>query len=313
MYKQEPPFAMQIELVEGCNLRCKFCGLNGIRGVNNNFKFMGLPLARKIVSEIAASGWNPRIEFAMHGEPSVNPNMITILKTFRKGLPKSYMMMTSNGAGFLKSSTKMIDLSLKYLNVLALDNYENVSIVPKILKTYKGIFNPLHYPSNRGANPHTRRLPNQHLLVIVQDISKASQGTHSLINNHAGCGAPKNDSGEGKRCAKPFRELSIRWDGNIAICCNDWRGTYKCGNIMEESLEDIWNNPAMTAARKRLYRGKRDFGPCDGCDAISYRTGLLPDKMGKETMPKFNARDAEAMDDAMRGDSYTEPVYREWE
>ena len=28
---QEPPFCIQFELTEGCNLACSFCGIQGIR------------------------------------------------------------------------------------------------------------------------------------------------------------------------------------------------------------------------------------------------------------------------------------------
>jgi MoaA/NifB/PqqE/SkfB family radical SAM enzyme len=309
--KQDAPFAMQIELSEGCNLRCTFCGLNAIRGKQNNFKFLTVKLAKRIANRIVESGWNPRLEFAMHGEPSANPKMIKILKAFRKRLPKTSMMMTSNGLGFAKD-IDLVDESLKYLNVLALDNYDGIKLVPKILKRYDGAYKPIFYPEDSNGNPHSRRTINQHHFVIVADIADATKGTHATLNNHAGSGAPPNENAQGCKCAKPFREMSIRWDGSVAICCNDWQGIYKCGNVSTDSLETIWQGMALQSARRKLYHGMRDFGPCAGCDAISYRVGLLPDKMGKTDLPKPGKADRAVIKAAIAGKPYTELVPRPW-
>jgi radical SAM protein with 4Fe4S-binding SPASM domain len=312
--RQEPPFALQVELTEGCQLRCQFCGLNGIRGKDNDYKFMTVLLAERIVYLLKQDNWLPRIEFAMHGEPSANPQMLEILGTFRRRLPKrAHLMMTSNGAGFLRTPTETIDTALQSLNVLALDAYEGVQIVPKILQRYSGKHEPTMYPADKSGNPHRRRKPDEHDLVIVQDIAEATKGTHASLNNHAGCGSPKNDNAMGKRCAKPFRELSIRWDGSVAVCCNDWRGEYQCGNVVQQTLEQIWQGPAMRAARRKLYHGLRDFGPCAGCDALSYRPGLLPDKKGKKSLPLPTAEDERAIATALGKGCYTLPVLQPWE
>ena len=312
--RQAPPFCLQVELTEGCNLRCEFCGLNGIRGKENNFKFMTVATAERIVDLLKLDRWFPRVEFAMHGEPSLNPRMLDIVKLFRGHLPgRFHLMMTSNGAGFIKDPTTIVDTALESLNVLALDWYEGVQTVPKILERYAGRHSPIYYPKDQAGNPHTRRKQGRHDLVIVQDIAVATKGTHAALNNHAGCGAPKNANAVGKRCAKPFRELSIRWDGGVAVCCNDWRGEYKVGNVMESSLEELWNGAAMRAARRKLYHGQRDFGPCAGCDALSYRPGLLPDQKGVRQLPLPTPGDLQAIAKALSGPTYTLPVLRSWE
>lgn len=320
-YRQEPPFAVQIELTEGCPLRCTFCGLNGIRTpTEHNYKFMELHTLKVCVKQMLRAGWNPRIELAMHGEPTMNPQYIKAVALIRKLAPKWSIMMTSNGAGLLRSPGPLENVQTLFdagLNVLALDDYQNVKFVTKIRQAVKGNLSEdikvYEYPDEDEGNPHRPRGPKVKMLSFIEDISKADKGTHATLNNHAGAGAPPNDKGQGKRCAKPFRELAIRWDGNVAICCNEWRGRYKCGNIVEDGLDRVWNGPEMQAARKKLYHGMRDFGECKGCDAISYRVGLLPDKMGKATLPKPDERDERIIAKALSGDPYTKPVLRPWE
>lgn len=309
---QDPPFCVQVELVEGCNLRCTFCGLNGIRGKENNFKFMTVKTAVKVSKQLEIHKWNSRLEFAMHGEPTLNSHIVPIVRTFRRARPNASMMITTNGAGFLKD-VGLIDELLRYANVIAMDDYANVNIVDRVLSRYSGNHRVEYYPDNKDANPHTRRGKSERLLVVVRDISEETKGTHSTLNNHAGAGAPPNRKADGKRCAKPFREMSIRWDGSVAVCCNDWRGYYGCGNLLDQDLGDIWNGPEFRAARRKLYHGQRDFGPCNGCDALSYRPGLLPDHKGQLELVEPTAEDLNTIETVLARKPYTKPVLRTWE
>ena len=312
--KQDAPFAAQIELVEGCNLRCTFCGVNGIRGTERTYKYMTLKTANNIAKAMSAAGWNPRIEFAMHGEPTLHPDAPAIVAIFRKWFPKNSILMLSNGGGLVKeSAARVAALMAAGLNTLGLDEYDGINLVPKIMEQVKSTpgYEVFTYPDDPDGNPHRRT--NVRRVVHIRPINTNTEGTHATLNNHAGAGAPKNDRGMGKRCAKPFREIAFRWDGSVAICCNDWRGELALGNINTDTLASIWDGPVAQAARKKLYNGLRDFGPCNGCDATSYRVGLLPDKMGKQTLPKPSKKDLEVLATALRRKPLTKPVKREWE
>lgn len=313
---QEAPFCVQIELTEGCNLRCDFCGIQGIRAkAGGPFKYLTPALATTIAGHLAAARWNSRIEFAMHGEPTRNPDMLAIVAAFRKALPRNQLMMTSNGGGLLHDPTTLIDgLFDAGLNILALDNYKSVPIVPKILERYAGTRPVYSYPED-GLNysPHRRWPARSQVVIIIQDLIEAAAGSHAVITNHCGCGAPVNQTKAGQRCAKPFREFSVRWDGSVAGCCNDWRGLYHIGTTATTDAETLWQGEAFQAMRRKLYAGERDFGACDGCDYSSYRNGLLPDKMGKQTLPPPDKATAAAIKRATRGPSYTPAVILEWE
>lgn len=325
-YLQDPPYSIQIELTEGCNRSCYFCGIQGIRDNKANgpnkkngtaskpYKFLSIENATTLAKQISSAGWSSRIVFSMHGEPTLNPNYNEIIKVFRKNLLKSSFLMISNGHGFIKNSTDSINAVMKSgINILHLDNYEYLNTIKIIIEKYKGPYDILFYPQNKKANPQQRKRPNEHMIVICEDIAKGTGGINSVITNHAGCSFPKSDLMEGKRCAKPFRELSVRWDGNIAICCQDFRGIYKCGNINNQSIDHIWNNKYFRSARKALYHGMRTFDPCRGCDARSYRIGLLPDKYGKESLPEPNNKTWKFIKKANSGKPYTKPVKRPWE
>ncbi len=339
MKQQEPPFCVQIEFTEGCNLRCPFCGLNGIRGKENMFKFMTLETAERIASQMAIHKWNARVEFAMHGEPTMNPFATELVATFRRHLPKSYFLMETNGSGLMKDPIgKIRDFFQAGLTTLAIDEYQgikwaqhvreglgeeamNPSITSKINfftiddaeEALDSI--PVHYYEYPAAgpdgNPHKRSVHKR--LIFIAPINASTTGTHSTISNHAGAGGPLNDVARGKPCAKPFRELGFRHDGSVAVCCNDWRGEFPIGAIHKLSLNEIWQHPRMNAARSFLYHGMRVLKPCLGCDHISYRTGLLPDKSGLETLPEPTDAEAEIWESALLEGPLTTPVKRPWE
>ena len=227
-HQQEPPFAIQVELAEGCNLQCTFCGIQGIREkAGGPYKFMTAKVAERLASQIAVAGWTSRIEFAMHGEPTMNPDFVKLIGIFRKHLPKNQIMMTSNAAGFLKDTEKTVAaLFAAGLNVLALDDYKRVKIVPKVRERCAGKF-PIHdYPADgRDLSPHRRWAPGTQVIIIIQDLEDQAGGSHSNITNHCGAGSPPNNNGAGKRCAKPFRAFTRLVTSWLKLC-------RRCGTMM---------------------------------------------------------------------------------
>lgn len=289
MRNQDPPFSIQIEFTEGCNRGCGFCGLRGMREHGKEpFYFMSKETAERIADEIARVGWNSRIIFSMHGEPTLNKNYQRIIKLFRKKLPNAVMSMMSNGYDIVKSgdiSSKLAELSTVGLNDLIIDMYTPKDDGHQILDCAKQ--EGIAYQILDKGVPLYSSNPRKFRLLFnppIQTDEGAAINRH--LCNHCGAAAPLDFSYAGKRCARPFREMTFRYDGWVSLCCNDFRGEYPIGNIMERDIDNIWQDKKFQAARIMLYAGNRDFVPCYGCNALSHRVGLLPDLKGKETLPE---------------------------
>lgn len=321
------PYAVQLEPVEGCSLACSFCGIQsirvngadadlGIHGKNSApYRFMELETLEKFVREAAVAGWNPRWEFAMHGDPSIHPKLTEMIALVRKHHPKGYIMVTTNGSGLLKDTTVKIAAWFKAgLNTLALDDYKHSSTNGKptwVTQIRNAIADDVlgeknydvhEYPKDPEGNPHHRHRKAK--LVFIHDISENTTGNHTLTNQ-GGASFSKLKGNLEERCAKPFRELSIRWDGNVAICCDDWPGQYKIGNVNSLTPDEIWYHPRFEAARRKLYAADRNFGSCKGCDVKTARNGLLPDKLGKSEMAPVDDETRGYLRDALRGKVFT--------
>jgi MoaA/NifB/PqqE/SkfB family radical SAM enzyme len=283
-FEQEPPFCLQVELTEGCPLRCSYCGINAIHGKKRFYKFMTVDLAEIIANKLSKSGWNCRVEFAMHGEPTMNPNRNHIVSIFRKYLPEHHLTMLSNGIGLCKGDIKgnVTALFEAGLNCLAIEEYEHCS-AHKIIKRHFDKY--ISYPNNPAGNPHKRIKKER--LIFMEDIKFSSKGTHSELCNHCGDGGPLDFSRQKEPCAKPFREMGICWDGVVPSCCNDFQRRIIIGMIQDSSFEEIWQSRVFQLIRKKLYHGERSFVPCLGCNYRSYRNGLLPDKKGLYYLPNI--------------------------
>ena len=281
-FKQEPPFCIQVELALGCNLACSFCGINGIGyGKAKQPLFMDMETARAIAHNIQATGWTSRIEFARRGEPLLNPNAVDIIAVFRRHLPRTSLMMLTNGVPLVgqtrEHATALFDAGL---NVLAVEEYDHAPHGVGIRLGEHPPFAVYNYPEDPRGNPHTRRRHTARHLVLIKDIKSTSTGTHSVLNNHGGYGSKLRQYAQ--PCAKPFRELSVNYDGTVNYCCIAWGGEGVCGNAATEDITAMWNNARFNAVRRYLLHGQRTILTCKGCDHPSYRTGLLPDKKGQQ-------------------------------
>lgn len=316
---QPPPWSIQIEFVEGCNLRCGFCGIRNIRekggpdDLSGPYKYMDPADLERIASNIAALGWPSRIELAVHGEPTKHPEFYDLVAILRAYLPKNSLMLTTNGIPLLDGDlvanvNRALDAGL---NCVAIDDYRPHRVAPLIRESADRIRGDvLEYPDEKRGNPNLRRKPTERVVSLVQDISQATEGTHSNLWNHAGSASPATDDMIDERCAKPYRELTIRHDGNVAICCDDWTGKYAVANAVETGLDATWQHPRFIAARKALLNGRHGLTPCAGCNHRTLRNGILPFSGTKTTLPPMTEEDWRHIAEAVAEPEYAPPIRR---
>ena len=284
--KQQAPFTIQIEPTEGCNLGCSFCGLRGMREKGTKpWNFMSVETGIRIAEEIRRIGWKSKIVFGMHGEPTLNPRFLDIVREMRRILPKTVFHIFTNSHGILHDEKYspleyLVEMKKAGINNLILDSYSESGDSSKIVD----IVGSESVEILRAGVPlFTNNQKFRILFVPPITEDKINHATRKLAN-HSGAAFPPDYSYNNKRCTMPFRELSFRWDGNVAICCDDFRGRYPIGNIADMTIDEIWNHPRFQAARILLYAYDRNFEPCSGCTNISTRVGFLPDSSGKEDL-----------------------------
>ena len=70
-----------------------------------------------------------------------------------------------------------------------------------------------------------------------------------------------------QNCFYPTYQMLIDWNGNVYLCPQDWQRKVSMGNIMQETIFQVWTGKTITDYRKNLLSGKRCSGPCKSCNA----------------------------------------------
>jgi uncharacterized radical SAM superfamily protein len=291
------PNVVQIEFVQGCNRRCSFCGT---RGLSSELQFIDEEVLKKECKLIEASGYKPRILLSGHGENTLHPDFYHLVVVMRRLMPNAWIQIMTNGQSIRHNIKNLQKMFIAGINDVTIDEYSDSrfdmdEFIPELeelrvnqnIRVEHAIMGPgvpLYMPKNSAF----RRL----LLVPPIDLDEITMSR--VLTNHCGAGAPPNTKKAGITCTKVFRELSFRWDGNVALCCQDFRGQYKVANVMDEGIEtfdDLWRHPRLEAARRVLFHDKRTFFPCKICDTPALRPGLLPDQRGKQMMEQPTEKD----------------------
>jgi len=69
----------------------------------------------------------------------------------------------------------------------------------------------------------------------------------------------------GEPCFAPYNELIIKHNGDVTLCCLDWKHKYVFGNIHSETLRDIIIKPEMIDVYNKLKEGSRSLDICRRC------------------------------------------------
>ena len=267
------PYTIKIETVYGCNRRCDFCAIHtqNIKEI----KFVTLDMIKLIAHQIKEFFDGSRIELTLRGEPTLHPKIFEIIKIL-KGITSSQVMLTSNGIVLTEDMVKKFYEA--GLNILLVDCYEKETL--ELMKKVKTEFEKY---SIREKTPY-KRYKNKQYLIYNDDVY-GEKVIYRNIHNTAGNVDFNKVSKYGlyplkepleKCCVSPFRELVIRHDGIVCLCCNDWKNQCIVGNILKDNIYDIWHTKKLNTIRKLLLNKQRGkVSPCNVCDYNGgYRIGL---------------------------------------
>jgi len=68
-------------------------------------------------------------------------------------------------------------------------------------------------------------------------------------------------------CHEPFQRVAVLQNGDVVPCCRDAHGLVVYGNLMRESLADIWAGPIVRSVREKMLADMYDSlpEPCRSC------------------------------------------------
>ena len=242
---------IEVNTTELCNRTCVFCPRHDPTVFPNRNLHLTVKGAETIAEELAEENYNGKISFSGFGENLLNPDFVEIVKTFRTALPYATLECNTNG-------DKLTD---KYLRDLI--HYAGLDLI--YINLYDGPEQMEHFDS---IILWAEIRPDQYKFRMHWgDFEK-----HGLIlNNRSGVidwvGIEETNikSLQGKPCHYPFYKMFVDWNGDVLFCSNDWGREHVVGNLLQQSLHDVWFSKPMNKIRKRLMKGDRTHSPCNKC------------------------------------------------
>lgn len=248
MAKQDKIFNhIEIETYNRCNGGCDFCPVS-VRHEKRTEKFMSQELFNKIIFELRKMKFDGCVALFSNNEPFLDSRLLIFLEIAREQLPNAKMHLFTNGTILTLEKFKK---AIRYLDELIIDNYsENLKLIPTNKKIYDYC------------------IDNEELSKKVTIILR---NPREILEARAGQAPNKQLSEElsNVKCVHPFRQMIIRPDGKVSLCCNDAIGLTVMGDASNESLNDIWFGEKFEQARAEIIKnGRRGFEFCKNCDSM---------------------------------------------
>lgn len=232
---------INIEINTACNRKCSYCPnyFYNKKSIKNN-KLMKFSLFKKLIDELATIDFRGEIAPHFYGEPLLNKNLIKFIRYAKKKIPKTRIIITSNG-DFLDIKKYKELVSAGVDGFVVTQHSENMNENIKLLFAY--------------FKKHPSKKVKFHYEHFEEDRPLFNRG--GLVKPKVVCYVPI--------CSYPENPLVIDYSGNVLLCCNDYFGQIKLGNIKNQSLLKIWRSREYKKLRKQLKNKKYIYSICRKC------------------------------------------------
>jgi len=285
------PYLIQVAPVTyGCTRRCIWCGIRSVP-IDTKPIYLKRDLAYKISEEVGEWLEKVRIEFGLLGEPFMNRHLLDIVSYFHNNIKNPWIIAYTNGD--LLDHDKVLEFFKSGGNLLIIDPYEEsgyrrfVYMIEENKSELERLkVKVIFYDSEKHNFRHHDHHGRNRKFLVINDTLRSPRGTitwHTMGGN-VDIGLVKKhgiymdlEMKPNKYCTNPFRYFTLRSDGTVLICCNDWRGDCIIAKYPEDgTLREIWYSDPFMAVRAIL-RYRRSIPPCKYCSYHGgYRIGLEP-------------------------------------
>lgn len=240
------PSWIELSLIDVCNRKCIFCPKSDENVAPDTYQRMNEKIINKIHDQLLEIEFNGTIALCGYGEPLLHKDISKITQTLSK---VSKVEIVTNGD--VLTSKKLQDLYLAKASKVLVSMYDGPEQIEKFKKMTKDANVPEEFIILRDRwhdqyNDFGVKLTNRAGTINVGEQEKVDKT---------------------KTCFYPAYQFLIDWDGNIYLCPQDWQRRVSMGNIMQESIYEIWIGKTLSKFRKNLLLGKRCNNPCIKCNA----------------------------------------------
>lgn len=255
--KTPKPQIIAVETVNRCNNTCSFCPANK-NDDKRPYAKMSDEMFYKIIDDLRKWGYKGYISLFVNNEPFIDNRIIEFHRYVKEKLPECRVKFFTNG--ILMSKEKFLQI-IPYIDYMVINNYGET---PRLHKNVAEIY--------RYVKNHEKEFAEKEIKINVRYI-------HDILTNRAGEAPNKKATKKviHEPCIFPYTDMVIFSNGNAGICCNDATEKSSLGNVMEESLQSIWEEERggrlrYATIRNKMKDGRDGWAFCKNCDTLD--TGL---------------------------------------
>ena len=205
---------------------------NSILPPANVPEYMNDETFERLINELVRINFTGKISYHLYSEPLLRNDLEKLIFQVKKRLPEVFQLLYTNG-------TLLTDERYQSLLEAGINHF----------KVTKHDYKPIE----------TR--PNQTVLY-PENLTLTNRGG-TLFKLKKSLDIP---------CYAPTEILIVTVTGDILLCCDDAERSHVMGNIIDQSLEEIWFSDKMLNIRELLRKGKRSEAAsiCRHCDDTEY-------------------------------------------
>jgi radical SAM protein with 4Fe4S-binding SPASM domain len=272
------PVHLDIEVVDACNLRCKYCFRHESIAKNtgqkvNTGKKLPMDLYEKILKE-AKEGGVYSINLGFSGECLLRKEIVDMINMADDAGILDIRVVTNGLLLTEEMADRLLDSKLKWFSI-SIDAGK-----PETYKKLKGEdgLAKLHKMIKYMANGKKLRGNDFPVLRSSYYLSPESKGEKDAFltdlqdyldvvdfKEFLDVNVSKEDGSIASFCRMPFQRLSVYANGNVSACCTIFYSTkMNVGNLYGSSLKEIWDSKEMRELRRDLLA--EDYPPvCRKC------------------------------------------------
>jgi radical SAM protein with 4Fe4S-binding SPASM domain len=262
LYKDIPkPTWVELSLIDVCNRKCVFCPKSNDDIAPDTYQQMSRSIIDKIHDQLSEMNFSGTISLCGYGEPLLHKDINYIVKKL-SNIAK--VEVITNGDPL--TSKKLQELYLAKASKVLVSMYDGPEQIEKFEKI------------SRQAN-----VPKE--ILILRDRWYDKHNDFGVkLTNRAGTiiEGEQEKLGKYNKCFYPTYQFLIDWNGSVFLCPQDWHRRVSMGNMMQETLFEIWTGKIISKFRKNLVLGNRCDNPCTKCNADGTLLGVNHAKKWKE-------------------------------
>ena len=249
--KTAMPSVFEISNSGMCNRKCSFCPRSA-PDFKHVSEFISQELFHKIIDELSIHDYSGTILFSGYVEPLLHKRIFSDLKYARKKLPNVNLELITNGDPLNESRTKkLFEVGLSVLLISAYDGPEQVL-------EFKNMMNRLQIDKKKYI------IRNRYYGADKDFGITLSNRAGNLVNSEYKISPLKQPLH--KPCNYPFYTFFIDYNGDVQMCSHDWGKKMILGNLNKNTINEIWVSKKFEFMRQKLFKGDRNFSPCNVCD-----------------------------------------------